>query len=454
MQVFLLTTGLFQGFARNAAGAARAFLPLRFDAAALEVTGAQLALCFAVNLLATLLWGLVVVWPVGSFEPWGVTSVLAGQAVLFLALVLAVWIMGRGERFWPALFATLVGNTLFLIVTGALMRMTGLGIEDGIATVFSWALYVIVFIGLFRVLKGPGLRGGVRAGLAVGGYGIVSVLAAQFMPRAVLFHPQMPESTEAAYTRVDVERLYYAQPGLMADAIRALGANDPDRPDLYAIPGAGTSYQGVSLREVTQIRDILKPMQGGAEGRTLILANSNAQPFENPMLGRRNLQEALNAVAGRADPDRDATLLYLTSHGGPESFSLGFYDAGLNNLGSEELSVMIDQSGLTNLIIVVQACYSGSFVDNLAAPDRMVITAAAADRTSFGCASENLWTEFGRAYFDKALRDTGDFRLAFDRASEAIERREKDEGLPPSNPQIAIGTKMGTFLDGFHPDQS
>ncbi|MCB1361676.1 MAG: hypothetical protein KDJ96_11660 [Rhodobacteraceae bacterium] len=449
-----MTTGLFQGFARNAAGAARAFLPLRFDAAALEVTGAQLALCFAVNLLATLLWGLVVAWPVGSFEPWGVTSVLAGQAVMFLALALAVWIMGRGERFWPAVFVVLVGNTLFLIVTGALMRMTGLGIEDGIATVFSWALYVIVFIGLFRVLKGPGLRGGVRAGLAVGGYGIVSVLAAQFMPRAVLFHPQMPESTEAAYTRVDVERLYYAQPGLMADAVRALDANDPDRADLYAILGAGTSYEGVFLREATQIRDILKPMQGGAEGRTLILANSDAQPFENPMLGRRNLQEALNAVAGLADPDRDATLLYLTSHGGPESFSLGFYDAGLNNLGSEELSAMIDESGLTNLIIVVQACYSGSFVDNLAAPDRMVITAAAADRTSFGCASENLWTEFGRAYFDKALRDTGDFRLAFDRAREAIERREKDEGLTASNPQIAIGTKMGAFLDGFHPDQS
>ncbi|MEZ5770660.1 MAG: hypothetical protein R3D61_03180 [Defluviimonas denitrificans] len=96
-----MTTGLFQGFARNAAGAARAFLPLRFDAAALEVTGAQLALCFAVNLLATLLWGLVVVWPVGSFEPWGVTSVLASQAVLFLALVLAVWIVGRASGSGP-----------------------------------------------------------------------------------------------------------------------------------------------------------------------------------------------------------------------------------------------------------------------------------------------------------------------------------------------------------------
>ncbi len=122
-------------------------------------------------------------------------------------------------------------------------------------------------------------------------------MAELFLPRAVLFYPQMPESTEPAYARVDVERLYYAQPGLMADAIHALGANDPDRPDLYAILGAGTSYQGVFLREVTQIRDILKPMQGGAEGRTLILANSDAQPFDNPILGRRNLQEALNAVA-------------------------------------------------------------------------------------------------------------------------------------------------------------
>ncbi len=122
-------------------------------------------------------------------------------------------------------------------------------------------------------------------------------MAELFLPRAVLFYPQMPESTEPAYARVDVERLYYAQPGLMADAIHALGANDPDRPDLYAILGAGTSYQGVFLREVTQIRDILKPMQGGAEGRTLSLANSDAQPFDNPILGRRNLQEALNAVA-------------------------------------------------------------------------------------------------------------------------------------------------------------
>ena len=449
-----MTTGFFRGFARNAITAARAFLPLRFDAAALRVTGGQLALCFAVYLLALCLWSLAAAWPVGSFEPWGVTSALASLAVGFLALVLAVRIAGRGERFWSAVFVVMVGNILLLAVTGVVKRVAGLGIWDFRTAVVFGVLSAIILVGVFRVLRVPGPRGAVRAGLAAGSFVAVSAMAGFYLPSAVLFYPQMPESTEPAYARVDVERLYYAQPGLMADAIGALGAEDPDRTDLYAILGAGTSYQGVFLREVTQIRDILKPMQGGAEGRTLILANSNAQPFDNPILGRRNLQEALNAVAERADPDQDATLLYLTSHGGPESFSLGFYDAGLNNLGSDELSAMIDESGLTNLIIVIQACYSGSFVDDLAAPDRMIVTAAAADRTSFGCASENLWTEFGRAYFDMALRDTGDFRLAFDTAKEAIVRREKDKGLTPSNPQIAIGTKMGAFLDRFHPDQS
>ncbi len=166
--MFLLTTGHFRGFARNAAGAARAFLPLRFDAAALEVTGGQLALCFAVNLLATLFWGLAVAWPVGSFEPWGVTSVLASQAVLFLALALAVRIAGRGERFWSAVFVLLLGNILLLAVTGVIMRVAGLGIWDGAAAVVIWVVSAIIFVGVFRVLRVPGLRGGVRAGLAVG----------------------------------------------------------------------------------------------------------------------------------------------------------------------------------------------------------------------------------------------------------------------------------------------
>jgi hypothetical protein len=233
----------------------------------------------------------------------------------------------------------------------------------------------------------------------------------------------------------------------MHDALGRLTDGEKGRPDLFAILGAGTAYQGVFLSEVTQVRDILRPMQNGREDRTILLANSIGDPFAQPLLGRENLRAALRAVAERADPDEDATLIYLTSHGGKDSFSLGFWQAGLDSLSAKEFSAMLAESGLRHVVVVIAACYSGSFIDDISAPDRLVITAAAADRVSFGCAAENEWTDFGRAYFDEALRSTGDFRVAFDRAAEAIAKRETERALTASQPQMVLGDDMAVFLD-------
>jgi hypothetical protein len=69
----------------------------------------------------------------------------------------------------------------------------------------------------------------------------------------------------------------------------------------------------------------------------------------------------------------------------------------------------------------------------------MIITASGADRQSFGCGNESDFTYLAKALFDEALRRTRSFEAAFEAAREAIARRERGRGFPPSEPQIAAG---------------
>jgi Peptidase C13 family len=108
---------------------------------------------------------------------------------------------------------------------------------------------------------------------------------------------------------------------------------------------------------------------------------------------------------------------------------------------------MLDDSGIGPAVIVVSACFSGSFIDDISAPDRLVITAARGDRSSFGCRDGAEWTEFGQSFFDRALRAEPDPRKAFPVAAEDVARKEAVDGLTPSLPQMSEGSGVGAVLD-------
>ena len=98
---------------------------------------------------------------------------------------------------------------------------------------------------------------------------------------------------------------------------------------------------------------------------------------------------------------------------------------------------------------MISACYSGGFIEPLKSDTTLVITAADAQHTSFGCGSESDFTYFGKAYFDQALRKRPSFIAAFDDARRIIEARERGEGKMPSNPQMYVGKAMKEKLAGF-----
>jgi hypothetical protein len=104
------------------------------------------------------------------------------------------------------------------------------------------------------------------------------------------------------------------------------------------------------------------------------------------------------------------------------------------------------QSGIKWRVIIISACYAGGFIEPLRDPHTVVITAAAPDRTSFGCSSDSDLTYFGEAFYRDALPEAHSLREAFDKAKAAIAARERAEGETPSNPVAFFGFDIEAHL--------
>jgi hypothetical protein len=83
----------------------------------------------------------------------------------------------------------------------------------------------------------------------------------------------------------------------------------------------------------------------------------------------------------------------------------------------------------------------------LESPNRIILTAAAKTKTSYGCQPLSNNTFF----VDELFGDNFDARLSlkgnFEAASKRIQIREADMKLVPSEPQIYIGEKMKALIE-------
>jgi hypothetical protein len=94
----------------------------------------------------------------------------------------------------------------------------------------------------------------------------------------------------------------------------------------------------------------------------------------------------------------------------------------------------------------VSACYSGTFLRRLSAPHRMIMTAARADRTSFGCSAEAKYPYFDGCILE-SLPAADDFVHLASLTSRCVSERERAEGLvPPSEPMTHIGEDVDDFF--------
>jgi Peptidase C13 family len=383
--------------------------------------------------------------PGGQLSLWGVQVAVAQSAVVVAGLVIGLALVGRIDllaRMVMLLFLLIA--VLNLVMWTLFRELPQLYETQGRVEAIRAVSHLLQIAVLVWLLRAP-LRQWLRAGLviAVVFLGTKDIALRWFSVEELYVFPDAAYAD--TYTPVDVEALYAAQGRLMGEQVAALAPQTPGVTEVFALALGGTEDQSVFLTEVESVSAILDA-QYGAGGRTLKLANSHDHPMRYPMANRENLARALKEIGARQGAE-DLAFLFLTSHGKEDLFSLDFAEAGTTDLTAAEFKAMLDDSGIGPAVIVVSACFSGSFIDDIESPDRLVITAARRDRTSFGCRDGAEWTEFGESFFHKALRSDPDPRKAFPVAVEDVTRKEAVDGLMPSLPQISEGAEIGAVLD-------
>ncbi len=238
------------------------------------------------------------------------------------------------------------------------------------------------------------------------------------------------------------EQLLYAQNTLLDSQADDLLAADPARIELYFLGVAGDGGQGVFRREVQAVRDYFD-RQLGTAGRSSVLINSRLDAGAQPLATRESLARALRHIAARMNREQDILFLYLSSHGSSDAqFQLAQPGLSLPSLSADELKTMLDESGVRWKVLVISACYSGSFIPSLRDEHTLIITAAAADKTSFGCSDRAEYTYFGEAYFKDALPQAGSFVEAFEQAVALVKQREEEQNYEHSQPQLHRSAKI------------
>lgn len=151
------------------------------------------------------------------------------------------------------------------------------------------------------------------------------------------------------------------------------------------------------------------------------------------------IYEALNEVAGRAT---GGCLVYFSSHGAPQGVVVD-----QNLLAPALLGAILDRTCANRpTIVVISACFSGVFIPELARPNRMILTAARPDRTSFGCGESDKYPYFDDCFLQSAGA-AHDFPELATLAQACVAARELKEGMqPPSEPQVWIGAALRPML--------
>jgi hypothetical protein len=224
-------------------------------------------------------------------------------------------------------------------------------------------------------------------------------------------------------------------------------ADEPDpRGRVYFLGFAGVGEQRVFAEEIKLAAQRVGERYGSSK-RSVLLLNDRRDLTTWPLASASSLRYSLREIARVMNRDEDVLFLALSSHGSRSAgiivSNTGMVEQGLN---ARTISRLLEESGIRWRVVIVSACFSGSFVKPLANNHTIVITAAAKSRTSFGCSDERDLTYFGEAFYRDALAHSTQLRVAFEAARRDIREREQAEYFMPSQPQGFFGPLMDEKL--------
>ncbi len=219
----------------------------------------------------------------------------------------------------------------------------------------------------------------------------------------------------------------------------------PPKP-IAAVLAAGDASIPAFDHAIEYFHDLLTARNVEGDQSSLLSAQRR-RPAEEEL----SAQPTLEARVQMTKPvSGGSCLVFLTSHGSAEH---GLYlAASSSNLMPAELDHDLQVGcGEAPTVVIVSACFSGQFVaPPMTRPNRIILSAARPDRTSFGCGAG-----FSYTYFDEcligALPDSVDWHQVYDRTRGCVSQREGQVEAQPSEPQAWFGEAVAGLRAPFAP---
>ena len=213
------------------------------------------------------------------------------------------------------------------------------------------------------------------------------------------------------------------------------------RPPHVVFAGFALNSESRAFRGDVQLGE---QVMRGIDPQAVVFTLANpafGQDAEWPFATRENVQAVLESIGAEAGPD-DKVVLLFASHGAPHILALRAANRDLGTITPEDLQQWLGPLRGKPTLIVLSACYSGSFMPALRDRSRIILTAAAADRNSFGCQFHSNNTYFVEELLGGPDPGSLSLRQLMDRAGEGVQRREQALKVTPSRPQWFFGAAV------------
>jgi hypothetical protein len=160
--------------------------------------------------------------------------------------------------------------------------------------------------------------------------------------------------------------------------------------------------------------------------------------------GGDRLASSANVIDALRTPGGQACLVYLTSHGDESGF---FLRPDRRLLSPAMLDRALSEGcGAVPTVLIVSACHSGTFINaQTRRPNRIILAAAATDRTSFGCGANDDYTYYDQCFLQQL--DGASTWAGLAQATRAcVETLERRLGVrQQSRPQLFVGASVANL---------
>ena len=405
-----------------------------------------------------------------AFNPYGLNAVIAWIALELAIAALFVRPAARTTALAAMFVLSMVADIVMTAIgIGAPVLAQAAGqpalVNNAVVAGAAYTLLFVWWVGAMTCIVGSlEQQSGWRLVGRIAGLWLALFAANVALPHTPLFvppdfDPRNANWWETAYAAhraegkprsqgaAQVTQVEKSQPRLLQEQFAQLTPSRKGETEIFTLAVAGWADQDVFVKELDGALEALGSVLP-IKGRTVRLINRRDTVTTVPLANFPNFKAAVHAISNVMDKDNDVFVLVMTSHGEQTGFALQL-PGGVAELTPQQVAAALDGEGIKNRVVIVSACFSGIFVPPLANDNTIVITAADAKHTSFGCAPERDWTYFGDAFFHQSLHAGADFENAFDHARVLIHGWEMMDHATPSNPQGSFGPALVAKLMPF-----